>query len=557
MTHQTKRILAVVPARGGSKGIQRKNTRMLNGKPLFWHMLEAAKKSKFITDLITSTEDEEIAQFTHRLGLRVVKRPRKFADDNVTLDPVIEHAVTTMEKEKKITYDLVITLQPTSPLITATTIDKAITLFQLKKADTLISVTAQRHLYWKMENGKAMPMYKKRVNRQKLEPIFQEAGAILISRRNLVTAETRISGKITLFEIPDNESLDIDSYDDWHIARHRLTKQRIVIRTAGYPQIGLGHIYRTLTLALHIYTHDIIFMTEAKHALGIKKLSEFHYPIVTFKDDRDFFRKVKRLNPSIVINDILNTSSDYIIKLKEMGKFVVNFEDLGDGSLHADLVFNSIYEFTINAPGHFFGHKYECVRDEFFLYRPEKINKQVNKITITFGGTDQNNLTERTLKALKNIPINNIYINVILGLGFSETYKKTLKKVAETLGKKTKVEIKQNIKNMAQELSNSDIVVTSNGRTIYEVAVLGVPCLAISQNDRESTHLFSHVASGIINLGHANTVSEKNVANQLKKLINNYKLREKMAENLRSYHIENGTENVLKIIFNTYFNWKK
>src|SRR5690554_148529 len=121
--------LVIIPARGGSKGIPRKNVRLMVGKPLICYSIENALNSRFDVDVVVSTDDEEIARLASSQGAKVIIRPTKLATDIVTLDPVINHAVVEIEKEKQIRYDVVITMQPTSPLLKKDTLDAAIEYF--------------------------------------------------------------------------------------------------------------------------------------------------------------------------------------------------------------------------------------------------------------------------------------------------------------------------------------------------------------------------------------------------------------------------------------------
>lgn len=550
------KIIAIIPARGGSKGIPRKNIRLLAGKPLIAYTIEAASKSKYIDRAIVSTEDEEIAEISKLHSAEVIKRPNELGEDNVTLDPVIFHAVNSIEKKEDIKYDFVLTIQPTSPLLTTETLNKTIEIMLNGDYDTLISVKDETHLYWTKKDGGFIPIYKERKNRQNLDPIYKETGAILISKRESIIEDNRIGDKIFLFEIPKEESIDIDTYQDWWIAENLLKKQTIVFRVDGDNEIGLGHIYRMITLASRmVFNHNIIFLMDYTKRLGIEKVKEYNYPIITFEGENALFRNLEKINPDIVINDILDTSKEYILKLKNGGYFVVNFEDLGDGSEFADLVINALYENSYPPENHYYGYKYVCLRDDFFIFSKKEIQKEVKEILITFGGADPNNLTMRTLKSVEKLNLKDIFIKVVLGLGYSSreelnNYVNALKKEGFT------VDVKENVKMMAKEMYNVDIVITSNGRTIYEVASIGTPCISISQNEREVRHLFVHNSRCVMDLGIAYNVSEDNIASAIRELIENYELRKEMNKKLLKFDLKGGINRVFRLIFDEYYRWK-
>lgn len=562
------KTIAIIPARGGSKGIPRKNIRLLSGKPLISYAIKAANDSKYIDKVIVSTEDEEIEEISKLYGAQVVKRPKELSEDTVPLDPVIYHALKFVENEEKTKYDFVITIQPTSPLLKTETIDSAIEVMlesivnkdkatNKDKYDTLISVKPEPHLYWTKVKGEYKPLYKERKNRQYLDPVYKETGSILISKRDSVSENYRIGEKINLFEIPTEESIDIDTYQDWTLAEHRLNKKSFVFRVDGYPEIGLGHIYRAITLANRlIFNNNVTFLMDSNKEIGIKKVLSHHFPVVTFDGERDLFSKLEQINPDIIINDILDTELNYIDQLKKMGYFIVNFEDLGDGTESANLVINSLYEYSHPASNHHYGHNYVCLRDEFYIVPSKKVEEPVRKILITFGGTDPNNLTLKALKAVRKMGRKNIQISIVLGFGYlpkGELYAY----VDNLLREGHCIEIKENVQMMAKEIYDADLVITSNGRTIYEITSIGTPFISISQNERESRHLFVHYLKGIMYLGMAYEVSENEISTAMNELIDDYETRKQINENLLKVDIKEGINRVLNLIINKYGEWRK
>ena len=162
--YKNHRILVVIPARGGSKGIPRKNIRLLAGKPLIAYSIQTALKSKYVDDVVVSTEDVEIAEISKNYGSEIVRRPMDLAKDEVPLDPVIFHALNCIESRKGVTYDYVISMQPTSPLLKRETLDKAIVELIDGGYDTLITVRDETHLYWTRKNGKFVPLNEERTD---------------------------------------------------------------------------------------------------------------------------------------------------------------------------------------------------------------------------------------------------------------------------------------------------------------------------------------------------------------------------------------------------------
>lgn len=552
-----QKILAIIPARGGSKGIPRKNVRLLAGKPLIAYSIETALQSKYIDKVVVSTEDEEIAEVSKIYGAEVIKRPMKLAKDDVTLDPVIYHAMICIEGKDDIKYDIVVTLQPTSPLLSAKTVDKGIEEILKGDYDTTISVIVENHLYWKKNNGKYFPLHEERKNRQYLPPLYRETGGFVISKRGAVNEYSRIGKKIFLFEIPKEESIDIDTFQDWWIAENLLNTLKIVFRVDGDYDIGLGHVYRAITLANKTsFNHNIFFLMDERKKLGIQKVKEYRYPIILFKNEKELFTKIDKISPNIIINDILDTDKGYIKKLKDRAYFIVNFEDLGEGSELADIVINSLYENSYPPKNHYYGYKYVCLREEFYIFPPKNVNKKVEQILVTFGGTDPNNLTLRTIRAISSLDLRNISINIVLGIGYKKK-QELLRHVNKLVSRGVKICVKENVRMMAKEMYTADIVITSNGRTVYEVAAMGVPCISIAQNEREARHLFVYNSKCIKYLGMAYAVSEGDIASAMEELIKNYKLREEMNKRCLEFDIKKGINRVLRLIFDIYEDWRE
>ncbi len=222
-----KKILAIIPARGGSKGIPRKNIKLLAGKPLIAWTIEEAKKSKYIDRLILSSEDEEIIQVAKQWGCEVpFKRPIDLAmDDTPGIEPVI-HAINTL-KEK---YDYVCLLQPTSPLRTVKEIDGCIEKCFFSKKSSCVSVTeVDKHPYWMYEMDGfnfLKPLFEDKLvaRRQDLPKMFSLNGAVYIATRNqLLEKNTFISKETIGFVMDKKSSIDIDDNLDYVFAE-RLKK---------------------------------------------------------------------------------------------------------------------------------------------------------------------------------------------------------------------------------------------------------------------------------------------------------------------------------------------
>ena len=201
------KILAVIPARAGSKGVPNKNIRLIGGKPLVAYTIDATLCSRYVTDIIVTTDSPMVKIIANQKGVKVHDRPPELCGDEVTLDGVVYDAV------KDIDCDVVVTLQPTSPTLQTETLDGAIEKLFECELDTVISASNRPHLAWTVDaEGHTVPAYSKRLNRQYLPPYYVETGAFLISRREVVTPKSRIGVKVDVFEISDDEAMDIDDF---------------------------------------------------------------------------------------------------------------------------------------------------------------------------------------------------------------------------------------------------------------------------------------------------------------------------------------------------------
>lgn len=542
------KILVVIPARGGSKGIPRKNIRLLDDKPLISYSIGIAKKSQYADDVVVTTDDSEIALISEKFGASVIRRSNELSGDEVTLDPVVYDAMIQKEKIAFDEYDIVITLQPTSPLIKTETLDCAIEKFEDFSIDSVISVVDDRHLNWGYDenNKRYFPQYIERVNRQFLPKSFKETGAILATRRSFVHKDSRLGTNIDLIEVSREESVDIDSYEDWWVAENYIQKKKIAIVVNAYNEIGTGHVYRCLSIASKLVFHDVLFLLNESHQLGIDIVKSYNYPFKLYDGENSLFCILSEFNPQMVINDILDTSSDYILKLKSKGYFVVNFEDLGTGTEFADVVFDALYEHDIAEENVFTGHKYYILKDEFYFQPPKIISTAVNNVLITFGGTDPNNFTEKVLNAISSTSFKG-RINVILGLGYPNK-----KELISKIESNPAIQVYTNVSNISEYMFKADIIFTSAGRTMYEVCSLGVPTICLCQNERELTHVFGNEHNGFINMGLGEYISQTDIRDQFIELVNDYDKRLELNQKMLAVDLKNGFENIWAIIKENY-----
>lgn len=223
---EAKEILAIIPARGGSKGLPKKNIKKISGVPLIGYTIRAAKKSRYISRVVVSTDEEEIAEVSRRFGAEIpCLRPKELAgDESTTVDCVI-HMMNYLKENKKYVPDYVCLLQCTSPLRSVEDIDGAIEKLFSTDFDGIVSVCeAEINPYWTnvFENDKLKYFLedgKKITRRQDLPKIYRYNGAIYIIKTEAFIQEKSFETEnITGYVMPNEKSIDIDTITDFKIA---------------------------------------------------------------------------------------------------------------------------------------------------------------------------------------------------------------------------------------------------------------------------------------------------------------------------------------------------
>ena len=234
MGHET--CVAVIPARGGSKGIPRKNIVPLCGKPLIAWSIDQAINASLVERVVVSTDDDEIARVSRESGADVVERPAELATDTASSEDALLHAIDAIERAGGAPIDTVVFLQATSPVRESGDIDSAIRRYRSEQADSLFSCArvADRFL-WEKKNGAYAGVYhdyRNRKPRQGITPRFLENGSIYVFAPGLIRKEhNRLGGKIAIYEMPMWKSHQIDDPDDIEICEFYL--QRLLQKEAN------------------------------------------------------------------------------------------------------------------------------------------------------------------------------------------------------------------------------------------------------------------------------------------------------------------------------------
>ena len=221
--YKNKTFLGIVPARGGSKRLPRKNMLDLCGKPLIAWSIEAGLNSKYIDKVVVSSDDDEILNISSNFGAETIKRPVELASDTATTFDAIKHTIENVEK-----YDYIVLLQPTSPLRNAKHIDEAIELLEIKNADAVVSVCEMDHSpLWSNtlpEDGNMRSFLREEIlnkRSQDLEKYYRLNGAIYICKTEklLENKSFFLKENIFAYKMDGKNSIDIDEEIDFKIAQ--------------------------------------------------------------------------------------------------------------------------------------------------------------------------------------------------------------------------------------------------------------------------------------------------------------------------------------------------
>ena len=220
------KIIALIPARGGSKGIPGKNIVLLKGKPLIAYSIEHAKSISYMDKVFVSTDNKEIADTSKRYGAEIIPRPKELAEDNSTMLSVLKHAVDYVENNLRFNFDILVLLQPTSPLRKTEYIDKAIRELISSKCESVTTVYKIEHninTLVKIKEGKTEYFLKKPIAslRQEAEKIYRIDGAVTVFKKEAIRKQNDYmisdvnNGAII---IPEKDALEIDNLFDLKLA---------------------------------------------------------------------------------------------------------------------------------------------------------------------------------------------------------------------------------------------------------------------------------------------------------------------------------------------------
>jgi YrbI family 3-deoxy-D-manno-octulosonate 8-phosphate phosphatase len=313
-----KRFVVFIPVRGGSKSIPLKNIKPFLGKPLVYWTVKAACDCSFIDKVYVSTDSDEIIKTVNGFGFKkteIVKRSADTATDSASTESAM------IEFAKNNSFDSIVLVQATSPLLEASDLTAAINQYIEKSADSLLSVVRQRRFCWGYKGDFAIPInYEplRRPRRQDWDGFLVENGAFYItSRQRLIDTQCRISGNIDLFEMKEDTYFEIDEKADWVIAEMLKRKRldEIKHKSPGFNNINLliSDVDGVLTDAGMYYSvdGDVLKKFNTKDGKGIELLrtAGIRFMILTSEDTRIVEKRGLKLKADFVFTNVKDKKS--------------------------------------------------------------------------------------------------------------------------------------------------------------------------------------------------------------------------------------------------------
>jgi len=439
-------------------------------------------------------------------------------------------------------YETVIVMWPYAPLVTSDEILKAYDQFEEKAFEGLASVKNTRHEY--ILNGSSGL----KIAQCEEKKYFVEVKAFIMFRIQTLINKDSINWQPYVLE---KDRMEIKDYHDWWVCEKLLKRKRIIFRVIGNMEVGMGHIYRAITLAHENTDHELIFVCDKRSEIAINKIAGHEY-CLEIADINEIEERIVSLKPDLVINDILDTDKDYVERLKMRGIKVVNFEDLGTGSKYSDLTFNELYDEPLfDGKNIRWGHQYSFLREEFVNASQHKFFEAVEDILVTFGGSDSPNLTQTILEII--VPFcneKNINIHVVVGSGYA--HRTLLARFIKDIDCKN-ILVTSRTGIMSSIMERTPIAISSNGRTVYELAHMRIPAIVVAQHAREDTHLFAQEKNGFINVGvFEKGKTEKQIVVALEKLYVDTLYRKSLFDNMNLLDFVPNKKRVINEILNLF-----
>jgi len=530
------RAVVFIPAFRKNARFQDDLLRKLYGVSLVQRVIDKAQLLGCKKDSIhLLTDAEEIALIGKRNNLRVFCR-ETLELENADVVGEFREYLTAAEQHRTIS----VLLSPYAPLLATEIVQEAGKAFLKSEFQVLKPVRVVKRTLFDNESYTLASSL--RGNRNETHRIESRAFILLRPGELLQPCDARLS--VLPWDVGD-DAFEIETLKDWWVSEKLLQRKRIVFRVIGNSRVGMGHVYRTLALAHELHDHEILFVTDTQNQVAVEAIVKRDYWLGVYRP-KEVVNKIICLQPDMVINDVLNTNKKDIQKIKNTGSAVISFEDLGTGARCTDLTINEIYDTPRFTEEHvLWGRKYFFLRNEFQTARPHRFKKKVDSVMLAFGGTDQHDLARKIFLAIwplcKEL---GIFVHVVVGPGY-----RGYERLAREIEGNDQASLTRGSEVISDIMEQARVAITSNGRTVYELAHMNIPAIVIAQHEREVTHAFASEQNGFISLGiYQAGKTEQQVVEKLKHLALDTSYRQQLFSRMSSCRFTKNKETVVNMI---------
>jgi spore coat polysaccharide biosynthesis predicted glycosyltransferase SpsG/CMP-N-acetylneuraminic acid synthetase len=518
------RVVCIVPARGGTDSVPYLNIKRLGDRPLLAHTLQAAKAAACVDRVVVTTDDPRVAEVAKAHGGEVpFLRPGDLAADIPSLKPVIAHAVREIEKAGD-RPDVVVVLQATSPFREAEAVDAAVDRLISGGYDTVLSVTEDRTLNWRAQDGVLQPLFAKEGRREQQDPVYKENGAVVALRRAVLDAPSRFGDRVGYLVLDKRAAFTVHDLEDFWMAERLLAQPRVLFRVDGSAALGMGHVYRSLAIADALRASsraEIAFLMSADHTEGLLTVSRHGYPVrvVAGRGHEASLEHIRDFAPAILINDLPTIESAYLTALSHVGATTVNLvdtlADLESTEQLAHVIVSAMNQDRETPEGFYGGPAFAILRDQF-RGREKEVREEPRMVLLSFGGSDPQGLTVKAARALQRLPA---AIKVVAVAGPAFSCRHEFEVLERTLDRRVPL-INEAAGHIADLMLEADLVVGSGGMSVYEIAALGTPGIVLGQNTREDQRMRTFARHGTVQyLGLGTEVDEPAIAEAVHSLL--------------------------------------
>ena len=519
-------FLCVIPAYKKVGTIPDQLVKKLDNKSLFERSLREAIDCFGLEHVVVYTDSHEISFICKHFGVTAHVNPAQMPPDKMAeMSELADYFNLPADGQ-------IVLWWPDVPLIRKEQVSLACETFLASDASQLIfSTNLDNHM---VVSGDAL-------TRGDIAPISTPK-KVLPSIRLLRVGANDHKGAVHNFHIPEQSAIIVNGYEDWWVCERLLKQKRIVFYVDASFEIGLGHLARARIIAQELSDHHVIFVFE-EHATSVfEALREVNYECYASQAPETF---IMGLAPDLVINDRLNTEKSFIENLQKAGIKVVNFEDFGSGALAADLVINDIYEAEqYQGPNVLWGSHYVILRDEFDLALRCAWQEEVTHVFVSFGGSDPSQLSHSILSQLEAFGARmSVHFLVVIGTG-----NKLAERIMSQASDYAHVSLFYNRATMSDLMERCQLAISSNGRTVFELADMNLPAIIVSHHEREAGHDFSQMHNGFVNLGIVDDGIIPQILAKLKELIEDKALRASLAAAMDKHDFRANKARVKKLI---------